>query len=77
MPLGECYTKGREFRVTVGIKPETIKAAETLSSSISQSVARQSGDATTTPPQQTPAPRTGQKLDGMDSFSRTDGLKSF
>lgn len=35
VPFGECYTKGREFRVSVGIKPETITKAESLSRSMS------------------------------------------
>jgi hypothetical protein len=32
--LGECYTKGKEFRASVGVKPEFIAAAEKLSKSI-------------------------------------------
>ena len=28
--IGDCYTKGTEVRVTVGMKPETVKAAEGL-----------------------------------------------
>lgn len=27
VPLGECYTAGREFRVSVGVKPQTISQA--------------------------------------------------
>ncbi len=35
--LGECYTPGREIRVTVGMKPETIAAAGKLNNSIQNS----------------------------------------
>jgi hypothetical protein len=37
--LGDCYTKGQEVRVSVGLKPETIKAAGNTAGSISESVA--------------------------------------
>jgi hypothetical protein len=40
-PLGDCYTKGREVRVTVGIKPETIATAGAIAEGISKSVAEQ------------------------------------
>lgn len=35
--LGDCYTPGRELRVSVGIKPETIRSAQRLSGSMSGS----------------------------------------
>jgi len=41
VPLGDCYTKAREVRVTVGIKPETINSAGNLSAGISNSVVTQ------------------------------------
>lgn len=34
VPLGSCYTKGREVRVTVGLMPETIRAAEGVAGEI-------------------------------------------
>lgn len=40
-PLGDCYTKGREVRVTVGIKPETIATAGNIAEGISTSVSQQ------------------------------------
>lgn len=36
--LGDCYTKGSEVRVTVGIKPETISSAGNLDRNIQQSM---------------------------------------
>jgi len=36
--LGDCYTPGREVRVTVGIKPETLAVATGLASEIGSSV---------------------------------------
>lgn len=36
--LGDCYTQGREVRVSVGLKPETIAAAGKLDSSIQESI---------------------------------------
>jgi hypothetical protein len=40
VPLGSCYTKAREVRVSVGIKPETIRAAGSLAGAMSSSLAR-------------------------------------
>lgn len=37
VPLGSCYTKGQEVRVSVGIKPQTINDATNLSRNISSS----------------------------------------
>lgn len=72
--LGECYTKGRLLRVSVGVKPDTILAAEGAAGSMSQSIARQPGGATsgTASP---PAPT--QRLDGSSSYSRSDALRKF
>lgn len=38
VPLDECYTPGKFIRVTVGIKPETIKAAGIFAGEISKSL---------------------------------------
>lgn len=40
-PLGSCYTKAREVRVTVGLKSGTIKAAGKIAEDISTSVVSQ------------------------------------
>jgi hypothetical protein len=76
VPLGECYTKGRVFRVTVGIKPETIGAAENLAGGISNSLANQPPPGSPVPPRGTTPPTT-QRPSGMDSFSNTEGLGKF
>ena len=41
MKLGSCYEPGKYVRVTVGVKNETIKAAEKLAKEISKSVKKQ------------------------------------
>ena len=38
VPLGDCYTPGKEVRVSVGIKPETLLAAEALDSAVEASL---------------------------------------
>jgi hypothetical protein len=76
LPLGECYTKGKELRVTVGIKPETIKWAENLSGKMSNAPVapgtNQDEEAQKAAPQ---SPRGG--LTGVDSYSNTSGLNKF
>lgn len=74
VPLGECYTKGQEFRVSVGVKPETMGMADTLAQGMSSSPSRGANSA---PPIASPGSAPGQKLNGMDGFSRTEGLKKF
>jgi len=79
VPLGECYTKSKEFRASVGIKPETISAAENLAGGVSNSLANQPpapGAATPTTAPSPPA-STIQKSTGVDSYSDTQGLKKF
>ena len=83
VPLGSCYTKGKEFRVSVGIKPETIASAENISRQISNSVnnspaptpqVRSPQDAQAAPAQRgtvtTP-------LNGMNGFNDSRGLSKF
>lgn len=70
VPLGECYTKGQEFRVSVGVKPETLSMADSIAQGMSSSSNRgPSAGSQNNPP--------GQKLNGIDGFSRTEGLKKF
>ena len=93
VPLGDCYTKGREVRVTVGIKPETIASAGNLAGGISKSVSEQP-TATSAKPA---APAAGNKaksnanakpgtqkdlgdlqpLQDMDSYSNSKRLDNF
>lgn len=83
MPLGDCYTKGKEVRVTVGVKPQTMNAAGNLAGSITDSVASQptptSGTVAPATAAPTPAPsgtvRTPSQ--GVDSHSNTERLKNF
>ena len=69
VPLGECYTKGKEFRSSVGIKPETIAAAERLSNPLPNQPTDSGGSATAAP--------TRKPLSGEDSSSDTERLKKF
>ena len=41
VPLADCYTKGKELRVTVGIKPETINQAANLATAMGNSLSTQ------------------------------------
>jgi hypothetical protein len=83
--IGDCYTPGKEYRVTVGIKPETIQAAEELARTTSGSVA--------TTPTPTTVPQQGRQqsqggpsaapaaphapLNSTSGFSNTQGLTKF
>jgi hypothetical protein len=71
--LGDCYTKGEQVGVTVGIKPETIASAGNLDRNIQQSIQEstngvaqgiQGGDATT-------------ELKGVEGFSNSSRLNNF
>lgn len=83
MPLGDCYTKGKEVRVTVGVKPQTINAAGNLAGSITDSVASQptptSGTVAPATAAPTPAPSGSVRTpsQGVDSHSNTERLKNF
>jgi hypothetical protein len=85
VPLADCYTKGSEVRVTVGIKPETIKQAGNLATGIGNSLSTQPTPsalgAPAASPQRsvTPAPRQApsQPLQGSEGFSNTERLKGF
>ncbi len=90
VPLAECYTRAREIRVTVGIKPETIAAAGGLAGDVGASVAAQptpmaptapnaaGGGQPSGPAAGAPAgPGTGQQLRDTGSYSNTDRLRRF
>jgi phosphoribosyl-ATP pyrophosphohydrolase len=70
VPLGECYTKLRELRVSVGIKPETISKAGNLSKELS----RASNAETTTADGKAKRQPNDSKTEG---FNRSEGVKSF
>lgn len=81
--LGDCYTKGREVRVSVGIKPETIKAAGNLAGSISKSVGNQPTPTSVNSGTQSPGnsnsnpSSSSQSLRGMEGYSNSERLKNF
>lgn len=60
--LGDCYTKGTEVRVTVGVKPESIRAAEALAGS------GKGGSADGA---------TKQPLTNVDEYSNTKNIKKW
>lgn len=78
--LGDCYTKGHEVRVSVGVKPETINAAGNLAGGISNSVANNptplpgatNAPAPSVSPGGAPTP-----LQGVESHSNTQRLNKF
>ena len=65
--LGDCYTPGREMRVSVGIKPETIRSAERLSGRISGSLDNE----------QTAPNAEHEGLQKVDGYSNTKALEKF
>lgn len=83
--LGDCYTQGREVRVSVGIKPETIKSAGNTAGSISESVAANPAPAagmsqsqpTPSSPSDAASGANKTPLQGVDSYSNTSRLKNF
>lgn len=85
VPLGDCYTKGYEVRVTVGIKPETIDNAGILSDSVRKSLsASPTPNSSNTAPSASsgtsasgPSPRTSGGMQGHDGFNNTTNLQNF
>ena len=84
--LGDCYTKGKEVRVSVGLKPETIESAGKVAGGIANSVAAKptpTAISTGTGVTGAPAPSTpgsgsvSTPLQGVDSHNNTVRLKSF
>ena len=84
LPLGDCYTKGREVRVSVGIKPETISQAESLSNGIRNSLNAQptpttsnTGGGSGQSGNPVPSPKTSGGMQGSEGFSNTTRLQNF
>lgn len=63
--LAECHTQGREVRVSVGIKPETIRSAGNVAGSMGNSLL---GNAPAVPV---------IPSEGVESYSHTKRLKNF
>ena len=86
VPLGDCYTAGKEMRVSVGLKPETIAAAGNGVGAINKSIATNPPMAAPAGSQNAPSPtqaspggtgQSGQPLNSVPSFSNAQKLKSF
>lgn len=91
--LGDCYTKGKEYRVSVGLKPETIAAAGNLATGMGSSLSAQptpttANQSSSTAGTQAPGAQQGSNqpagsnsaarpLQGSDSFSNTQRLQKF
>lgn len=83
VPLGECYTKARELRVSVGIKPETIAQAGNLAGGMSKSLSAQpTPSSMNSQKSNNNMPATTQSgvsrdLQNVDSYSNTERLNKF
>jgi hypothetical protein len=87
VPIGDCYTKGEIYRVSVGIKPETVQAAEQMAATIGTSVSNVPTPTATQPggvPQRQQQGGSGkvqtspsQPLANRDGFSNAEGLNKF
>jgi hypothetical protein len=77
VPLGDCYTPGREMRVSVGLKPETIAAAGNLSSRVGQAPAPPSSTGPAAEQTPTTGPAGSQPLIRVPGFSNTQQLNKF
>jgi hypothetical protein len=74
VPLGDCYTKGREVRVSVGVKPDTINQAGSLANGMGNSIATQ--PTPTSSGGNTPS-SSGGSQQGSEGFSNTNRLQNF
>jgi hypothetical protein len=87
VPLADCYTKGKELRVTVGIKPETINHAANLATAMGNSLSTQptpnasntqSNSGTSNNENQLKANGTnGNNLRSSEGFSNSSRLDNF
>lgn len=81
VPLGDCYTAGREFRVSVGVKPETIAqagtAADTMSNSLAHSASQSGGSVSTQTGSVGQSGGTGGPLVSVPGFSNANRVKGF
>jgi len=82
--LGDCYTKGSEVRVTVGVKPETINAALGLADGMAASVGNQPTGGSKSSSNRnaggrtvSPSGATQQPLSNVGEYSNTKNLKKF
>ena len=71
--IGHCYTPGKLVMLTVGIKPETIAAAEELSNSMENSI---NSDSTSSNSSASSVSNDGS-LTSIEGYSNTDQLTDF
>ena len=77
VPLGDCYTAGRELRVTVGVKPDTIAGAGSTADAVANSV-RRSTQLDTAPYNRAGTPSdTMTPLTNVPGYSNADRIKGF
>ncbi len=69
VPLGDCYTKGKIVRFSVGLKPETIDAAGKAAGAMQGSTSSSNSPGAVNP--------TLEPIDGVDGYSNDDRLKKF
>lgn len=74
--LGDCYTKGKEVRVTVGLKPETINAAGNVAGQMGGG-ASGSAPAQSQGAQPSSAQIQSQPLNSMNSSNNSGRVRNF
>ena len=75
--IGHCYTPGKLVMVTVGIKPETIAAAEELSNSMENSLDYDSDSHSTSSNSNASSASNDGGLTSIEGYSNTDQLLDF
>lgn len=79
--LGDCYTKGQFVRVTVGVKPETLNAAENTSGSMISSIKKteqlSSDQGADTTGSNNQGDADNVTTGNTKSFSNTSGINNF
>lgn len=79
--IGDCYTKAQLVRVTVGVKPESISAAEGSASSMAESIQKtdaiESGSQNNAISNNTSDTDENASTGDTESFSNTTGIESF
>lgn len=74
--LGDCYTKNTEVRVTVGVKSDTVKIADTVAKDMKSNNTTNEKSANGTSPT-TQSPNSTGGMQGVESFSNTTRLQNF
>ena len=79
VPLGDCYTPNREFRVSVGVKPETLAGAGALGQAMQPSGSTGTADRNAAPGAPSPGTPAGSpgSLVPVPGYSNSDGVNKF